>query len=114
MPRTDGRKHFVVKHGLDAFRALPSFIWRTGKAAEDVPHGFKQVKLRDRWIGFAYTTSDQRERSLSPVTGLYECVEEAAYRDIPPDGRPVSEGQSKAWLIEGKSFGEPLRYPVGV
>ena len=84
MPQTRERSHFIVKHGLDAFAALPNFVWRTGKGPKDVPHRFKQIRLGDQWIGFAYTTSDLRERPLSLITGFYECTQVALYRDIPP------------------------------
>ena len=114
MPNMDDRKHFIVKHGLDAFEALPNFIWRTGMSADKVPHRFSQVRLGDRWIGFAYTTSDRRERPLSRVTGFFECVREAEFRDIPPAGLPVSEGDTMAWLIEGEQYGEQPLEPVGV
>lgn len=108
------RKYFIVKHGLDAFQALPNFIWRLGKDAITVPHRFSEVRIGDRWIGFAYTTSDRRERSLSRVTGFYECIEERAYGDIPPAGLPASDGATKAWLIEGEPCGEQPIEPVGV
>jgi len=113
-PNPDHRRHFIVKHGLDAFEALPNFIWRTGKGQEDIPHRFSQVNLGDRWIGFAYTTSDKRERSLSRVTGFYECVQSALFRDIPSAGVRVAEGETRAWLIEGKHYGKQPNEPVGV
>src|SRR5579872_56133 len=109
MPNSpDNRRYFIVKHGLDAFKELPKYIWRTSKGEDEVPHRFKQVRLGDRWIGFAYTTSDNRERPLSRVTGFFECVTEARYGDVPPSalGLPVSEGKARAWLIEGNYCGE--------
>jgi hypothetical protein len=108
------RKHLIVKHGLDAFTALPDFIWQTGVGPRHIPHRYNQIKRGDRWIGFAYTTSDNRERSLSLVTGFYECAREATYRTIPPRGCKVSNGKRKAWMIEGRAFGEQPRQPVGV
>jgi len=111
----DEQKHFIIKHGLDAFQLLPNYIWRTGRGENEVPHRFKEVHLCDRWIGFAYTTSDNRERSLSLVTGFFECVAEARY-DYPPlaSDLPASEEKRRAWLIEGKQFGEQPNEPVGV
>jgi hypothetical protein len=113
---TEKRRHFIVKHGLDAFETLPNYIWRTSKGEDEVPHRFKQVRLGDRWVGFAYTTSDNRERPLSRVTGFFECVSEARYDDLPPPaaGRPVSEGKTRGWLIEGRECGDQPREPVGV
>lgn len=108
------RRYFVVKHGLDAFQAMPNFIWRTNKGPDDIPHRFRQVKSGDRWIGFAYTTSDNRERPLSLVTGFYECTEKARHDRLPPEGVAASDGIDLAWLIEGKPFGTQPRNPVGV
>jgi hypothetical protein len=108
------RKHFIVKHGLDAFTALPNFVWQTGIDPKHVPHRYNQIKLGNRWVGFAYTTSDNQERSLSLVTGFYECTDEAIHRAIPASGCEVSDGERKAWMIEGKAFGRQPRQPVGV
>lgn len=114
MSRSENRKHFIVKHGLDAFEALPNIIWRTDKGPTDVPHRFDQVKEGSRWIAFAYTTSDSRERPLSLVTGFYECIRERDYLKIPAAGLPISDVATKAWIIEGKQFGKRLSHPVGV
>jgi hypothetical protein len=114
MPQSDDCRYFIVKHGLDAFEALPNFIWNTRNAPDNIPHRYDQVRRGDRWIGFAYTTSDNRERSLSLVTGFFECVRTREYRKIPVDGLPVSEGKEKAWLIEGKQCGHQPKEPVGV
>lgn len=114
MPSPDAHNYFIVKHGLDAFEALPNFIWRTGVDASTIPHRFSQVKVGDRWIGFAYTTSDRRERPLSRVTGFFECVREAEYRDIPPMKVSGAGGDEQAWLIEGTPFGSQPMEPVGV
>lgn len=111
------RRHFIVKHGLDAFAALPNYIWRTDKGPNDAPQSFNQVKLGDRWIAFAYTTSDRRERPLSLITGFYECTQEKRYGDIPLTEQKLDEivdGQHKAWMIEGRAHEEQPRQPVGV
>ncbi len=114
MPKSEDRRYFIVKHGLDSFEALPTFIWRTGKDSDDVPHRFNQVRDGDRWISFAYTTSDKGERPLSLVTGFYECTQEAEYRSIPRNALPISDGERKAWMIVGKPCGKQPRKPVGV
>ena len=108
------REYFIVKHGLDAFKALPSYIWRTDKGELEKPRGYNQVKAGDRWVAFAYTTSDERERHLSVVTGFFECVEKAKYCDPPlsPTGLPVWDTQ--AWFIEGKPFGDQPKWSVSV
>jgi hypothetical protein len=107
-------KHFIAKHGLDAFEAMPNYIWRTGKGPNELPHRFNQLKVGDRWIGFAYTTSDRQERTLSLVTGFYECTSEASFHEIPLSGQAASDGEKYAWLIEGKPFGEQPSTTVGV
>lgn len=110
----DHRRHFIVKHDLQSFEDYPTHIWRTGNGEDDKPHRFNQVKLGDRWIGFAYTTSDKRERSLSRVTGFFQCESEADFVALPPtaSGRPVSAGRH--WLIKGEVFGEQPMNTVGV
>ena len=107
------RKYWIVKHGLDAFQGLPHRIWRTGQREE--PSAFKKVKKGDRWISFAYTSSDSRERSLSLVTGFSECIAESDYEPIPVRIRRRSDGRQKnAWFIKGRFFGRQPRHPVGV
>jgi hypothetical protein len=114
MPQSGERKHFIVKHGLDAFQQMPGFIWRTGEGPQYTPHRFDQVKLGSRWISFAYATSDKHERSLSLITGFYECTKTAWYGRIPPAGVLIADGETKAWMIEGRPCGRRLRQPVGV
>lgn len=110
----NNRRHFIVKHGLDAFGALPHYIWNTGKNENETPHRYKEVKMGDRWVGFAYTTSDNRERLLSRVTGFFECVAEFCYKDIPAAGLSACGDQTKGWFIEGAPIGEQPMEPVGV
>ncbi len=107
----DNRRYFFVKHGLDALQLMPNSIWNDQE--KDEPRGFKGVKKGARWIGFAYTTSDSRERPLSQITGFYECTRESRFGDLP---RKVSEvsGSKKAWMIDGKPYGRQPRQPVGV
>jgi len=116
MAKSD-RKHFLVKHGLDAFEVLPNFIWRTDRGPRGMPPRFGQIKVGDRWVAFAYTTGDFREKPLSLVTGFYKCVNEAMYRHV-PKGVPISEYDWRrsgfAWLVEGRTFGRQPRQPVGV
>lgn len=107
------RKYWIVKHGLDALQALPHCIWRTGEAEE--PAVFRRVKEGDRWIGFAYTSSDGRERALSLITGFWECAQESAYEPIPERTRKKICGhQKKAWFIKGEPMGWQPKRPVGV
>lgn len=113
MSRSDARKYFIVKHGLDAFEALPNFIWN-GIDPERMPKDFGRIKKGDRWIGFAYTTSDARERPLSLITGFFECTREARFGKIPSKALPVSGGATRCWLIEGKPCGRQPDQPVGV
>jgi hypothetical protein len=108
---SDDRRYFFVKHGLDSLRVMPNFIWRTDET--DEPRSFKGVKKGDRWVGFAYTTSDSRERRLSQITGFFECAHKSRFGDLPPKAIDGS-GCTKAWMIEGRRFGEQPRQPVGV
>lgn len=112
MNNSDQRKYFIVKHGLDALTALPNYIWRTGTTEE--PRAFERVNIGDRWIAFAYTTSDQRERPLSLITGFYECTRTSRYGNIPAQALETSRGETKAWLIEGENVGDKLRHDVNV
>lgn len=106
------RKYWIVKHGYDALQALPNAIWRTGDSEE--PAVFRRVKKGDRWIGFAYTTTDARERPLSLVTGFYECVRESEYRAIPERARKLTPRLKNAWMIQGTETGWQAGMPVGV
>lgn len=101
---------FIVKHDLEAFSALPNYIWRTGTSSSKSPPGFSSFRPGHRWIGFAYTNNDKQEKRLSKVTGFYECVNKARYGDIPL----LSSNEGQAWLIEGKGLGEQPIEPVGV
>lgn len=111
---TDNRRHFIVKHGLDAFELLPNYIWNTSKGESEIPHRYMQVKAGNRWIGFAYTTSDNHERPLSRVTGFYECVKEAVFVELPQVAKEASPGSSHGWMIEGKPCGDQPMEPVAV
>jgi hypothetical protein len=105
------RKYFFVKHGLDSLLVLPNVIWRTEEKAE--PLKFKHVRKGDRWIGFAYTTSDFRERPLSQITGFFECTQESTFKNLPRRAAELS-GSTEAWMIEGKPYGAQPNGPVGV
>lgn len=107
-------KHFIVQHDLDSLTALPQFIWRTGKGPNEVPHRFDQVSPGDRWIAFAFTSTDNREKRLSLVTGFFVCTSPKYFGDIPSRALHVSDGERKAWIIEGKSYGQQPERPVGV
>jgi len=115
MPRSADRKYFIVKHPLDALEALPNFIWVSNAPESDIPKGFRHIKEGDRWIGFAHTTSDARERPLSLITGFYECTRKARFGKIPAKAlRTCINGETEAWLIEGKACGRQPDRPVGV
>jgi len=107
MTPTHHSKYFIVKHGLDAFKALPNFIWNTSEPKSHMPRGYRQIEEDDRWISFAYTTSDNRERPLSHITGFFECTKKAWYGDVPRKAHPGS-----AWMIAGKHYRHPLSAPV--
>ena len=115
MPRYKGRNHFVVRHDLASFQALPGFIWNSG--APPPPHtppiGFPQVEKGDRWIGFAYTTGGVREKKASLVTGFYESVARAPrYGLLTPKARASANRKKRAWLIKGTAIGPLLTDPV--
>ena len=115
MPRSDSCSYFIVKHPLDALEALPNFIWVSNAPKRAIPRGFRHIEKGDRWIGFAHTTSDARERPLSLITGFSECTRKARFGKIP--GKALSScimGETEAWLIEGKACGRQPDRPVGV
>ncbi len=116
MSRSEDRNYFIVKHGLDAFTALPGFIWRTGLSRRKIPRGFRQVGVGDRWIEFAYMVDEENYEPCSLVTGFYECVKEKWYGDVPVDRMPreFNKWDEKAWMIEGKTFGKQPGCPVTV
>jgi hypothetical protein len=110
------RKYYVVRHGLDAFEALPNFIWRTGWTKVRPPRRFPHVVEGSRWISFAYTKDDDRTRRLSLVTGFYECIDECRRRAIPRRALTPADKESEAWMIEGCPTGRQPRngQPVAV
>ena len=112
MPNNQECRYWIVKHGLDAFEMLPHCIWRSDMNAMTLPKHLRQVKTGDRWISYAYTTSDNHEKSLSQVVGFYECTREVEYgeRNPLPEGSPVATG----WFIDGVQYGENPTAPVGV
>lgn len=106
------RHYWIVKHGFDALTALPDFIWRTGERR--VPNILKRVKRGDCWIGFAYTSSDMREKPLSQVVCFRECTKEVRYAYISPKGR-IGHRYKRAWMVEGvEDGGWQPETPVGV
>jgi hypothetical protein len=106
---SEARNHYIVKHGLDAFETLPNYIWRTEPESEEIPPvGFRRVREGDRWIAYAYTTSDNRERPLSLVAGFYECVEKCRFGKLPRRAHDYGTG----WMIRGKIVGRKLDDPV--
>jgi hypothetical protein len=118
MAASRSRKYFIAKHGLDAFQALPGFIWRTGIDETELPPKFNQVKRGDRWVEFAYIKDEIGWKPRSFVMGFCECVREAWYGDIPKDRRTALWGDrwdEQAWMIEGKLWGEQPQFkPVAV
>jgi hypothetical protein len=112
MPKTPPRQYWLVKHGLDSLTALPHFIWRTGERR--IPKNFRRVRKGDLWIGFAYTPTDNREKSLRLITGFQECTKLAVYRDVPAKARKLTGSGKKAWMIEGIDAGHQPAMPVGV
>ena len=99
--RYEGRNHFIIRHDLASFQALPGYIWNSGEPPppSTPPKGFRQVLSGDRWIGFAYTTSGDREKSVSLVTGFYTCTREYRYGKLPPRPLAIGEGKTGAWMI---------------
>jgi hypothetical protein len=116
MSESQDRQYFIVKHGRDAFTALPGYIWRTGLSEREVPRGFRQVHSGDRWIEFAYIVDEEHEERCSLVMGFHECVKEMWFGRIPVEKMPEgTDGwDEKAWMIEGRAFGKQPRCPVTV
>ncbi|MBI5908577.1 MAG: hypothetical protein HY848_01270 [Betaproteobacteria bacterium] len=102
-------KYFIVKHDLASLKALPHVIWRTGLGRNQKPRGFGLIEKGDRWISFAYTTSDNQERALSHITAFSQCTETADYGKAPRDAH-----KGNAWMIKGKPYGQPLRDAVAI
>ena len=107
------RRYFIVKHGLDAFKAHPNWIWNTARRMRETPKGYKRIRKGDQWVSFAYTTSDKHEQRLNLVTGFYECTQERKYFTA-PDGGLLTSDAEHAWVIKGEPCGEQPRWHVGV
>lgn len=107
------RKYFIVKHGRDAFEAHPEWIWNTYYGRGRVPRGYDRIRKGDRWVSFAYTTSDKGEQRLSLVTGFYECTQKREYFTAGHGGLRASDGEH-AWVIRGKPCGWQPSWQAGV
>ncbi len=121
MPKRDTARYFIVKHDLASFRALPGFIWRTGKGPGDVPRLFPRIRCGDRWVEFAYIKEENDRERCSVITGFYECVRTFWRGRIPrhkarAEYLPGWDWGEMAWMIEGREYREqPLEHqPVTV
>jgi hypothetical protein len=103
-------QYFIVKHGLDALQVLPNYVWRTHE--RKLPSALKRIAPGDKWIGFAYTTSDARERPLSQITGFYECVQTARYGEVPTRALAIMGRGQNAWMVKGMKIGWQPPTPV--
>ena len=112
MPRYPGRNYFIVKHDLASFQVLPGFVWNSHEPPSNPPIGFRQILEGDRWIAFAYTTSGEQERAVSLVTGFYQATRKMKYGRLTAKAHAQCGRKKWAWLIKGKSFGQPLPDPV--
>ena len=114
MKRLRKPKHFIVQHDLVSLNALPEFIWNT--ARHPVP--FDRVKKGDRWIAYAHIEDEVDEKRCRFVVGFYECTKLCERRPVPLDeAKLVQLGYKKdqrAWMIEGKVYGEQPPKPVAL
>jgi hypothetical protein len=62
-------QYSIVKHDLESFAVLPGYIWRTDIQPPQVPVGFRQINLGDRWIEFAYVKNEHERKPCSLITG---------------------------------------------
>lgn len=112
MPRYPGRNYFIVKHDLVSFEVMPGYVYNTYEPASNRPIGFRQILKGDRWIAFAYTTSGDRERAVSLVTGFYQATKKLMYGRLPARARLEDRRKKWAWLIKGEALGKRLQNPV--
>lgn len=112
MSRYPGRNHFIVKHDLASFQVLPGHVWNSQEAPDHPPIGFRQIQKGDRWIAFAYTTNDGRDRAVSLVTGFYETVREMKYGRLTAKAHAQCGRKWWAWLVKGRPHGKALPDPV--
>ena len=114
MAKHTGRSYFIVRHDLESLQVLPGCIWNSEQSPRKIPVGFRQVKPGDHWIGFAYTTSEYREKALSQVTGFYKNISaNPRYGKLPPKAARAAR-TSHAWFLQGESMGRPLIEPVAI
>lgn len=107
------KNYFIVKHDLRSLQVFPGRVWNSEDWRDLPPRGFGTIKQGDRWIAFAYTTSENREKSVSQVTGFYECRREAR-RGLLTRKAADAARTDRAWVIEGRSHGVELNAPVVV
>ncbi len=112
MARYEGRNYFLVRHDLASLRLLPGCIWNSELSHKQPPTGFRQVQAGDRWVGFAYTTSEYREKAVSMVTGFYESIAaKPCYLKLPAKARQATRSE-RAWIIKGTPIGRQQSDPV--
>ena len=111
------RRHFIVKHNIEALEALPHCIWNSSYPESQVPHGYRKVRKGDRWIAFAYTAvkaDKPRDEKLSLITGIYECVSTAKFLKIPPRAEEDAGHKGRAWFIKGEPIRPYMKDPLTV
>ncbi len=102
--------YFVVRHDMASLQIFPGHIWNSHEAGPPAtpPRGFRQLRKGDRWIAFAYVRSDSDEKSISEVTGIYECVSlQPKYGSLPARVADVADAKD-AWMLEGRHYGRAL------
>src|SRR5258705_12709469 len=110
----DDRKHFLVKHDLESLLALPHFVWRTGKDFNDPPPGLDQIRIGDRWVSFAFIDNERDKKRTSQIVGFSECIRTKWHGPIPREALSISNGETKAWFVQGEPFGKQPSAPVDV
>jgi hypothetical protein len=91
---------------------MPGYVYNTYEPSNHPPIGFRQIQKGDRWLAFAYTTSGERERAVSLVTGFYEAAATMKYGRLSAKARAESGNIKWSWLIKGKSLDKAFRDPV--
>ena len=114
MMNTTGRNHYIIKHNLEALEALPNFIWNSAARKNQPPPWYRHIKKGDRWVSFAYTSTDSRDERLSLITGLYECIRKARFGKLTPRAQAEARNKGGAWMIEGKPLNLRIDHPIAV
>ncbi|HVB88350.1 MAG TPA: EVE domain-containing protein [Candidatus Dormibacteraeota bacterium] len=91
-------RYWLVKHDKESIKSRPGSIWREIEGCSRVPPNYRQVKIGDQFILYAYKTSEHMDSEpCQEIYGFYEVTREFEEEDL-------EEGRH--WTIKGNPLPE--------